>query len=55
MGRDPPLAGPGRAGLSGRADAPMKPAPDAILRDTSHLSIDEALAAALKLIKSKLA
>lgn len=40
---------------AGRADAPMKPASDAILLDTSHLNIDEALAAALKLIKSKLA
>ena len=31
----------------GRADAPLRPAGDAVEIDTSHLSIDEAVAAAI--------
>ena len=38
---------------SGRADAPMKPAADAILLDTTRLGIEEALAAALTLIRDR--
>lgn len=33
-----------------RAAAPLKPAPDAVTLDTSHLSIDEAVAAALAVV-----
>jgi cytidylate kinase len=36
-----------------RAEAPMKPAEDAVLIDTSSLSIEEALAAALREIEAK--
>lgn len=38
----------------GRADAPMKPAEDAILLDTTELSIDDALAQALAIIRARL-
>jgi cytidylate kinase len=37
-----------------RADAPMKPAPDAILLDTSELDIDQAFEAAVGLITRKI-
>jgi len=40
---------------SGRADAPMKAAPDAVLLDTSTLGIEEAVAEALKSIEQSLA
>jgi cytidylate kinase len=36
-----------------RATAPLKPAPDALLLDTTHLDIDAAFAAALALVKPK--
>ncbi len=39
---------------SGRADAPMRPAPDAILLDTSDLDIEAAFDAAVGLIKRKI-
>ncbi|WP_194097999.1 (d)CMP kinase [Marivivens aquimaris] len=38
-----------------RADAPLKPADDAVLVDTSDLSIEEAVAAAVAAIKAKMA
>lgn len=38
----------------GRADAPLKPAPDAVLIDTSDLSIDEAVAKACALVSERL-
>lgn len=38
---------------SGRADAPMRPAGDAVLLDTSALGIDEALAQATALVRKK--
>ena len=37
----------------GRATAPLKPAPDAVLLDTTELDIDAAFAAALALVKPK--
>jgi cytidylate kinase len=40
---------------SGRADAPLKPAPDAIILDTSAFDIDQAFAAALGRIDAALA
>lgn len=39
---------------SERADSPMKPAADALLLDTTKLSIDEAFDAAVELIKRKI-
>lgn len=39
----------------GRADAPLRPATDAVLIDTSALSIDEAVAKALALVEKALA
>lgn len=39
---------------AGRAVAPMKPAIDAVLLDTTHLSIDAAVAAALEAARGKL-
>ena len=39
---------------AGRTDAPMKPAADAFLLDTTRLGVDEALAAALALIRGKI-
>jgi cytidylate kinase len=39
---------------SGRAIAPLKPAPDAALLDTTHLDIDAAFAAALALVTPKI-
>jgi CMP/dCMP kinase len=39
---------------SERADAPMKPAPDAMLLDTTNLGVEEAVAAALTLIENRL-
>lgn len=39
---------------AGRATAPMKPAPDAVLLDTTELSIDAAVAAALEAARGKL-
>ncbi|HEY1836863.1 MAG TPA: (d)CMP kinase, partial [Rhizomicrobium sp.] len=38
----------------GRAVAPLKPAPDAVLLDTTHLGIDAAFAAALALVIPKI-
>ena len=38
---------------SGRADAPMKPADDAVLLDTSHLSIEAAIARAIETITAR--
>ncbi len=38
---------------AGRADAPMKPAADATLLDTSELSIDAAVAAALRIVEKR--
>ena len=38
----------------GRADAPLKPAADAVLIDTSELGIDEAVAAAVAVVASRL-
>ena len=38
----------------GRATAPLKPAPDAALLDTTHLDIDAAFAAALALVTPKI-
>ncbi|MCW5724232.1 MAG: (d)CMP kinase [Maricaulaceae bacterium] len=38
---------------AGRASAPMRPADDAILLDTSHLSIDAAIAAAVRIVQNK--
>jgi cytidylate kinase len=40
---------------SGRAVAPLKQAPDALLLDTSELTIEEAIAAALRLVEERLA
>jgi cytidylate kinase len=37
-----------------RADAPMKPAEDAVMLDTSEMSIDDAVARALALIAERL-
>ena len=39
---------------SERADAPMKPAPDALILDTTHLDIDAAFRAAIALIAGRL-
>lgn len=38
----------------GRADAPLKPAADAVLIDTSELGIDDAVAAAVAVVASRL-
>lgn len=38
----------------GRADAPLKPAPDAVQIDTSDMGIDEAVAAACALVAARL-
>jgi cytidylate kinase len=40
---------------SSRAVAPLKPAADALLLDTSELSVEEAIAAALRLVEEQLA
>jgi cytidylate kinase len=40
---------------SSRAVAPLKPAADALLLDTSALSVEEAIAAALRLVEEQLA
>ena len=37
-----------------RADAPLKPAPDALMIDTSDLSIDQAVAAAIAAVRAAL-
>ena len=39
----------------GRADAPLRPAPDAVLLDTSDLPVDQAIARVLDLVRSRLA
>jgi cytidylate kinase len=39
---------------SGRAVAPLRPAPDAVLLDTSDLSLDQARAAAVRLVEERL-
>ena len=38
-----------------RADSPLKPAPDAVLLDSTHMSLDEAVAAAESIVKTRLA
>ncbi len=38
----------------GRADAPLKPAPDAVVIDTSAMAIDEAVAAACAIVSARL-
>jgi cytidylate kinase len=38
----------------GRADAPLRPAADAVVIDTSTLSIDEAVAAAVAVVEARL-
>ena len=38
----------------GRADAPLRPAPDAVQIDTSDMAIADAVAAAIALIEEKL-
>lgn len=38
----------------GRADAPLRPAEDALILDTTHLSIDEATARALQTVAARL-
>ena len=38
----------------GRADAPLKPAADAVLIDTSDLAIGEAVAAAVAVVAARL-
>jgi CMP/dCMP kinase len=38
----------------GRADAPLRPAPDAVLIDTSTLGVDEAVEAACKVVASRI-
>jgi cytidylate kinase len=40
---------------SGRDVAPLKPAPEALLLDTSSLDLDQAIAEALRLVESRLA
>lgn len=40
---------------SSREVAPLRPAPDALLLDTSELTVDEAIAEALRLVEEKLA
>ena len=40
---------------SSRDVAPLKPAPDAILLDTSDLTVDQAIAKALSLVEQRLA
>lgn len=39
---------------SARADAPLRPADDAVLLDTSRMSIDEAIAAAIAVIEDRM-
>ncbi|MCC5986436.1 MAG: (d)CMP kinase [Pararhodobacter sp.] len=39
---------------TGRADAPLRPAEDALILDTTHLSIDEAVARALQTVAGRL-
>ena len=39
---------------SARATAPLKPAEDAVLLDTSKMSIDEAVAAAMRIVQARL-
>lgn len=39
---------------SARADAPLRPADDAVLLDTSRMSIDEAIAAAISVIEDRM-
>jgi cytidylate kinase len=40
---------------AGRAVAPLKPAPDALLLDTSGLTLDQAIAKAQRLVEERLA
>jgi cytidylate kinase len=37
-----------------RADSPLKPAPDAVLLDSTHLTLDEVIAAAEAIVTAKL-
>ncbi len=38
-----------------RADSPLKPAPDAVILDSTNLSLDEAVKAAEEIVAAKLA
>jgi CMP/dCMP kinase len=38
-----------------RADSPLKPAPDAVILDSTHMTLEQALAAAEKIVDAKLA
>jgi cytidylate kinase len=38
-----------------RADSPLKPAPDAILLDSTHLTLDEVVSAAEAIVADRLA
>jgi cytidylate kinase len=38
-----------------RADSPLKPAPDAVLLDSTHLTLDEVIAAAEAIVTAKTA
>ena len=37
-----------------RADSPLKPAPDAVLLDSTHMSLEEAVQAAEAIVEAKL-
>jgi cytidylate kinase len=37
-----------------RADSPLKPAPDAILMDSTHLTLEEVIAAAEAIVAARL-
>ena len=39
----------------GRADAPLRPAEDAVILDTSEMTVDEAVARAISLIETRMA
>ncbi len=38
-----------------RADSPLKPAPDSVILDSTHMTLEEAVAAAQAIVESKLA
>ncbi len=37
-----------------RADSPLKPAPDAVILDSTHMTLEEAVAAAKAIVEAKL-
>ena len=37
-----------------RADSPLKPAPDSVILDSTHMTLDEAVAAAQAIVEAKL-